>query len=191
MDWLWFPRTDAKQKVTGEARYTGDIRLPDMLCAKILRPPVHGAKLKSVDTRDANKVKGIQVVQDNDLIAVLYRYPDEAEKALEMVHAEYELPQPKVDNSTIFDHLLDAAPPREVVTESGNLDTGRKLAARTFESAYLNHYVAHAPIETHKPIQQSWISRGARPRFGPPRRPHSGLRRRLRAHLGLLPVTCA
>jgi len=145
-------RTDAKQKVTGEARYTGDIRLPDMLYAKILRPPVHGARLKSVDTGDANKVKGVQVIQDNDLIAVLHKYPDEAEKALEMVQAEYELPEPKVDNSTIFEHLLDSAPPREGVAESGNLEEGRKLATKTFESAYLNHYVAHAPIETHTAV---------------------------------------
>jgi isoquinoline 1-oxidoreductase len=145
-------RTDAKQKVTGEALYTGDIRLPDMRYAKILRPPVHGAKLKRVDTGDANKVKGVQVIQDNGLIAALHRYPDEAEKALKMVKAEYELPEPKVDNTTIFEHLLDYAPPREVVAKSGNLEEGRKLAATSFESTYLNHYVAHAPIETHTAV---------------------------------------
>jgi nicotinate dehydrogenase subunit B len=145
-------RTDANQKVTGEARYTGDIRLPDMLYARILRPPVHGAKLKHVDTGDANKVKGVQVIQDNDLIAVLHKYPDEAEKALEMVQAEYELPEPKVDNSTIFEHLLDSAPPGEIAAESGSLEEGRKLAAKTFESTYLNHYVAHAPIEPHTAV---------------------------------------
>ena len=36
-------RLDARQKVTGEARYSGDVRLPGMLYAAILRPPAHGA----------------------------------------------------------------------------------------------------------------------------------------------------
>ena len=36
-------RIDARQKVTGEARYSGDIRLDGMLYAKILRPPAHDA----------------------------------------------------------------------------------------------------------------------------------------------------
>ncbi|MDH5386526.1 MAG: molybdopterin-dependent oxidoreductase, partial [Candidatus Aminicenantes bacterium] len=43
-------RLDSRQKVTGEAKFAGDIRLPGMLFARILRPPAHGAKLKSVDT---------------------------------------------------------------------------------------------------------------------------------------------
>jgi len=43
-------RKDSLAKVTGKARYAGDIRVPGMLHAKILRPPVHGAMLKSLDT---------------------------------------------------------------------------------------------------------------------------------------------
>jgi len=38
-------RRDAVEKVTGKAKYAGDIRLPGMLYASILRPPAHGAKL--------------------------------------------------------------------------------------------------------------------------------------------------
>ena len=38
-------RRDAIQKVTGEAKFAADMRLPGMLYAKILRPPAHGAKL--------------------------------------------------------------------------------------------------------------------------------------------------
>ncbi|MHC4229921.1 MAG: molybdopterin cofactor-binding domain-containing protein, partial [Planctomycetota bacterium] len=40
-------RLDARVKVTGEAKYTGDIRIPGMMYAKVLRPPSHGAKIKS------------------------------------------------------------------------------------------------------------------------------------------------
>jgi len=53
-------RSDALEKVTGKAKYAGDIRLPDMLYAKILRPPTHGAKLTSLDTSAVEKIEGIR-----------------------------------------------------------------------------------------------------------------------------------
>ena len=45
-----YTRRDGALKVTGKAQYAGDVRLPGMLYACILRPPAHGAKLKSADT---------------------------------------------------------------------------------------------------------------------------------------------
>jgi nicotinate dehydrogenase subunit B len=142
-------RTDASEKVTGKALFAGDIRLPGMVYARILRPPAHGAKLKSVDTSEAEKVKGIQVIKEGDFIAVLHELPDEAEKALKRIKAQYEVPEAKVDDRTIFHHLLKVAPEGEIVSQGGNLKTGEELSEVLFEETYLNSYVAHAPIEPH------------------------------------------
>ncbi|MFC1739506.1 xanthine dehydrogenase family protein molybdopterin-binding subunit [Planctomycetota bacterium] len=120
-----------------------------MLYAKILRPPAHGAKLKKVDTTAAEKMDGIQVIKDGDLIAVLHKYPDEAEKALAAIKAEYDVPEAKVDDKTIFEHLQRVGTEKDVEDEGGNIQTGEKLASASFEETYLNSYVAHAPIETH------------------------------------------
>ena len=51
-------RTDARDKVTGKAAFAGDIRLPGMLHGRVLRPPVHGARLKSVDLDRRQEVQG-------------------------------------------------------------------------------------------------------------------------------------
>jgi isoquinoline 1-oxidoreductase len=142
-------RRDSHDKVTGAGHYTGDVRLPGMLYAKILRPPAHGAKLKSADTAAAKATPGVQVVQDDDLIAVLHPFPDVAEGALEKIKAEFDIPEVTVDDKTIFDHLLGAAPPANVLAQGGDLEQGRKLAAKKIESTYLNSYVAHAAMETH------------------------------------------
>lgn len=147
-------RTDARQKVTGEARYAGDIRLPGMLYAKILRPPAHDATLKSVDLQDVKTVKDVKVIRDGDLIAVLHKYPDLAQEALDRIRVVWDQPTSKVDNRTIFEHLLRSAPPADIVSQSGNIAEGRKLAAKTFDSVYLNHYVAHAPMEPHTALVQ-------------------------------------
>ncbi len=145
-------RTDAPEKVTGKAMFAGDIRLPGMLYARILRPPAHGAKIKSVDTSAAEKIKEVQIVKDGDLIAALHKYPDVAEKALAKIKAQFDLPEAKVNDKTIFDHLLNVAPEGEVVAQGGNLQTGEKLSTDIFEETYLNSYVAHATIETHTAV---------------------------------------
>lgn len=52
-------RRDALEKVTGKAKYAGDIQFPGLLYARILRPPAHGAKLLRVDTVAAQAIEGV------------------------------------------------------------------------------------------------------------------------------------
>lgn len=145
-------RLDSRDKVTGEAKFAGDIRLPGMLHARILRPPAHGAKLKSVDISAAQKIKDIQIIQDKDMVAVLHKHRVVADKTMGLIKAQFELPEFKVDNETIFKHLKDSTPDGQTVTEAGNLDEGKTLASKTFDVSYFNHYVAHAPAENHTAI---------------------------------------
>jgi len=142
-------RRDAHDKVTGKAQFTGDIRLPGMVYAKILRPPAHGSKLLKVDTSAAEQTSGVQVVRDGDLIAVLHELPDEAEAALAKIKAQYSLPDTGIDDKNIFEHLLGKAPKPKIASEGGNLQAGQSLAGTVFEETYLNSYVAHATIEPH------------------------------------------
>ena len=73
-------RRDAVEKTTGKAVYAGDVRLPGMLYARILRPPAHGAVLKSVDTVAAESMPGVRVIRDDDFIAVLHEQPEKETK---------------------------------------------------------------------------------------------------------------
>jgi nicotinate dehydrogenase subunit B len=147
-------RRDAREKVTGKAKYAGDIRLPDMLYASILRPRVHGATLKRVDTSAAEKMEGVTVVRDGDLIAVLHKNPDQATAALARVDAEFDEPEATVDDQTIFDHLLKNAGRENTVGQGGELAAGEKLADIVIEQTYLDGYKAHAAIETHTALAQ-------------------------------------
>ncbi len=142
-------RRDAREKVTGAAKYAGDMRLPDMLYARVFRPPAHGAKLKSVDTDSCRQLDGVQVVRDRELIAVLHEKPDLAEAALAKIKAEFELPNTGLDDKTIFDHLLKSAGEPKTVASGGDLEEGSKAASKTFEQTWYNSYVAHSAMETH------------------------------------------
>ena len=147
-------RRDGEAKVTGKAHYSADIRVPGMLYAKILRPPAHGAKLKSVDTAPAKTVDGAQVIQDGDLVAVLHQYPDVAEVALGKIKAEWDTPATTYDDKTVFDHLISVAPAPRNLARGGDLDEGKKNSAKQFDSTYLNAYVAHSPMEPHAALCQ-------------------------------------
>ncbi len=142
-------RIDALEKVTGRAKYAGDFRLPGMLYARILRPPAHGAKIKTVDTSEAEKIPGVTMVKEEGLIAVLHEDPEIAAQALSKVKAEFDLPEATVDNVTIYDHFLKVAPQPQERDRRGDLAQGEKASATVFEGRYIAPYGAHAPIETH------------------------------------------
>ena len=54
------PRIDGVDKVTGSAKYAADIRLDNMLHAKLLRSPHAHAKVKGIDTSAAQKLPGVR-----------------------------------------------------------------------------------------------------------------------------------
>ena len=144
-----YTRKDSLHKVTGLAKYAGDFKAPGMVYARILRPPSHGAKLESVDTSEAEKMEGIKVIREGDLIAVLHESHDMANEALKKIKATYTFNERDVDDKSIFEYLVKAAPKGNELSKSGNLDTGRSLSKTVIESEFYNSYVAHAPMETH------------------------------------------
>ncbi|MBW2058049.1 MAG: xanthine dehydrogenase family protein molybdopterin-binding subunit [Deltaproteobacteria bacterium] len=56
------PKIDSIAKATGEARYTVDLKLPGMLCGKILRSPIAHGKIKSIDPSRAERLEGVHAV---------------------------------------------------------------------------------------------------------------------------------
>ena len=146
------PRRDALDKVTGAARFAGDIVPPGALHARILRPPAHGARLVGIDVTAAEKRPGVTVVRDDDLVAVLHAHWDEADRALAAVKAEFARQDPPVDDRTIFDHLVKAAPAPQAAAEGGVLAEGEARAVTRFDRTWFDSYVAHAPMEPHAAV---------------------------------------
>lgn len=144
-----FLRADSPEKVTGKAQYAGDIRVPGMVYAKILRPPAHGAKMTKLDLSAVENSKEVELIREGELIAVLHEDPEIAEKYLNKIKADYDVPKSSLNENTIFDHLIKVAPEGSVLSEGGNLDKGKKDSEELFENKYLDGYVAHATIEPH------------------------------------------
>jgi isoquinoline 1-oxidoreductase len=175
-------RMDAAEKVTGKAKYAGDMRLPGMLYARILRPPAHGATRKSLDLTAAKAMAGVTVVEKDDLVAVLHADPETAEKALNAIKAVWDLAKAAFDTETVGDYFVKNAPAGEAKVEKGDAAgaiaaarAGGDAVPRLFESTFRTGYSAHAPIEPHTAIAQwkdgrltAWVGTqspfGTRPR---------------------------
>jgi CO/xanthine dehydrogenase Mo-binding subunit len=62
------PRVDGVDKVTGSAKYTGDLRIPGMIEGKFLRSPYAHARIRAIDTAAAEALPGvIAVLTSQDL----------------------------------------------------------------------------------------------------------------------------
>ena len=55
-------RNGLKEKLTGAAKFTGDIYPPNMLYAKILRSPHAHAKVLAIDTTQAEEIPGVKAI---------------------------------------------------------------------------------------------------------------------------------
>ena len=144
-----YKHSDAKLKVTGQAKYTGDLKLSGMVFARILRPPSLGAKLASVDVSEAEKISGTQIVRDGDFIAVLNEDHDLVDEAIVKIKAQYSFNELKVNDKNLFDRMIGADSKVNIVRTNGDLEAGNQLSESIIESEFHDPYLAHTPIETH------------------------------------------
>jgi isoquinoline 1-oxidoreductase len=147
-----YKHSDAIPKVTGAAKYAGDMKFPGMVYARILRAPSHGAKLTSVDYAAAEAVAGTKVIRDGDFIAVLNESRDGADEAIVKIKAEYSFNEMPVNDKTIYDSFLRNKSRQNVARTSGDLEAGRQQSEKIFESEFRFPYLAHASIETHTAV---------------------------------------
>ncbi len=147
-----YPRPDAVEKVTGRAKYSGDIAPPGALHARVVRAPAHGAALSSIDTSAAEQRPGVRVIRDGDLIAVLHAHRDEADKALKLVKTTVTPSPSTLNNDNIFSHLEQVVADRRSAEAAGDLAAGARAAVQTVSAKYRKGYVAHAPMETHSAV---------------------------------------
>lgn len=102
MRWLGkrIVRVDGADKVTGRAKYTYDIQLPGMLYARILRSPYPHARIRSIDTSQAEKLPGVKaIIADltrevnyvgEEVAAVAAVSEQVARDALKLIKVDYE-----------------------------------------------------------------------------------------------------
>lgn len=140
---------DAEAKVTGKAKYSGDIILPGMVYATIVRPEVFGSKKIKVDASKLSDFAGIQLVEKDNLVAVVHSDPEVSKQAASSIQVTWDAPVAKANQETIFQYLEDTIQDNKVFEKEGSLQLGKEVSTIYREATYHDGYKAHAAIETH------------------------------------------
>jgi isoquinoline 1-oxidoreductase len=141
-------RVDAEARVTGRAVYAGDVLLPEMLYARILRAPSASAQAAAIDVSKAEQMPGVAtVVQEQGLVAVLAEDDESADRALEAIDVTWE-GEESGSHLDIPQLLLDSKRDPMSVQASGDVGEAFLKADHVLEATY---YVPHVIPLTMEP----------------------------------------
>jgi nicotinate dehydrogenase subunit B len=140
-------RDDVTGKVCGTVDYVTDIRLPGMLHARVVRPPVAGAVPLSVDEASI-KTTGARVVRVKDLLAVVAEKEWDAVRAAQALKATWSAAEPPFPaNKDLYDHIRAAKPAAEkMVKEIEGIEAVFAGAAKTIQVEYEWPLQSHASM---------------------------------------------
>jgi nicotinate dehydrogenase subunit B len=143
-------RYDIPAKVDGTLTWAVDMKLPGMLHARNVKPPVAGAKLKHIDESSVAGIPGfVKVVSRGNYVAVVCEREEQAIQAARRLKAEWtppaEAPFPASDE--VFDYIRSAKPTSSRAPEvKGDPDAALAGAARVIEADYEIPFQGHTAI---------------------------------------------
>ncbi len=162
------PRVDGRKIVTGQARYTQDIKLRGMLIGKILRSPHAAAEITSIDLDAAKGVPGVaaaialaegKVMYAGQQVAAVAAVDERtAERAMALVKVGYKVLPSVVE----WEKAKESSAP-QVRTQGPNVDklntysrgdveAGFREGDVVLERTYRTGFEIHHPAETHASI---------------------------------------
>lgn len=144
-------RFDSARKANGTEQYTIDVKLPGMLTAVMIHPPMFGAKVKSFDATAARAVKAVvDVVETPRGVAVVAEHMWAAIKGREAVKVEWdETAAEKRGTPELMAMYRDLAgkTPAAFARKDGDVEAGFAGAAKVLEATFEFPYLAHSAME--------------------------------------------
>lgn len=155
------PPVKGEEIVTGRHRYSGDLKAPEMLYGKVVRPDGHHAELVSYDASDAEKMPGVRVVRDGNFLGVVAPDRQAGEAAAARVRAVWKT-APLVPAAELNEHFKHTAREPEgrpgsrysSLIEEGAIEAGMKQADHRLEGSYSLRYIAHVPLEPRSALAE-------------------------------------
>jgi nicotinate dehydrogenase subunit B len=141
-------RTDVAPKVFAQEDFVTDVKVPGMVHARMIRPPVAGAVPVRVDDSALRNIPGARAVWDKGFLGVVADKEWDAIRATEKLKVEWsQVTPPFPDQATLYDHIRQAPPRmRKVEKENGNIDEAFKSAAKVIEAEYEWPFQSHASM---------------------------------------------
>jgi isoquinoline 1-oxidoreductase subunit beta len=161
------PRLDLPPKTDGSLQYSIDVRLPDMVYATVVRAPVLGATVVSVNDVEVSKMRDVLKVMQlpPDRVAVAARTYEAAlaaERALKITWSK--IAQSEFDSDRAMEQqsalARDLSKAGVVVQNAGDAVAALSGAAKVYQAEYHTEYVYHAQMEPLNSV--SWVKEGGK-----------------------------
>jgi CO/xanthine dehydrogenase Mo-binding subunit len=144
------PRYDIPAKVDASLTWAVDVKVPGMLHARNVRPPVAGATLRSVDESSVASLPGfVRVVTRGNYVAVVCEREEQAIAAARQLQADWAPPAqaPFPASTDLFDYIRRATPTSsEQPRVTGDPDSALASADRVIEAEYEVPFQGHTAI---------------------------------------------
>ena len=134
------PRYDVPAKVDGSLRWAVDVKMPGMVHARNVKPPVAGAKLLSIDEASVRDVPGlVRIVSRGNYVAVVCEREEQAIRAARQLKVNWE--KPAAASFPVSDdlprYMRETTPTWSAdPVVAGNPDAAFAGAARVVEAEY-------------------------------------------------------
>ena len=140
------PRDDIAPQVFCQEDYVTDIKVPDMVHGRMIRPPVAGAMPVKIDEASIKEFPGAKVIHQNGFLGVVADKEWDAVKAAQKLKVEWSnVASPFPEQAAIYDHIRKApVRHRKIEKENGNVDEAFRTAARVVEAEYEWPFQSHA-----------------------------------------------
>jgi len=143
-------RYDIPPKVDGSLKWAVDAKVPGMLHARNVRPPVAGATLVGIDEASVKGVPGfVKVVSKGNYVAVVCEREEQAIQAARQLKVNWRNPAtaPFPSSEDLFRYMRQATPTAAGnPTVVGNPDAAFGTAARVVEADYEVPFQGHVSI---------------------------------------------
>jgi isoquinoline 1-oxidoreductase beta subunit len=143
-------RLDTPSKTNGAAQFGLDVSVPGMLYAVVMRPPVFGGKVRSIDASETLRVPGVKSVEQIPSgITVIATKFWAAKLGRDKLKVDWDL-GPNADLSTdqmLRDFAEMSRKPGNLAKKAGDPDAALKSAAKTITATYDVPYLAHCMME--------------------------------------------
>ena len=143
-------RYDIPAKVDGSLTWAVDVKLPGMVHARNVRPPVAGARLRSVDEASIAEMPGfVAVVRRGNYLAVAFEREEQAIDGARALKAEWtppaEAPFPR--SNEVFDYIREQTPTSSSdAAVTGDPAGAFAQASRVIEADYEVPFQGHTAI---------------------------------------------
>ena len=143
-------RFDIPPKVDGSLQWAVGVRLPGMLHARNVKPPVAGAKLLGIDESSVRGIPGfVRVVRKGNYVAVVCEREEQAIRAARQLKVNWQKPPvaPFPTSEDLFDYMRGATPTSTIApVTSGDIDRALAGAAKVLEAVYDVPFQGHTAI---------------------------------------------